>query len=98
MPRLCCQPDLGSRGMATALAICLALTALLVTLNAAHTDAKKCLVGGEVFRASKQGCPESTCDQPDAAGQCQGPSVQGCFCQPGLFRNKQRACVTREEC
>ncbi|KAL1426798.1 hypothetical protein MTO96_018022 [Rhipicephalus appendiculatus] len=67
---------------------------------------RRCSVAGEEYRVAKRGCAETTCDERKDRGRYRGRQplctgaepVQGCFCRPGLYRNRQRACVLPSEC
>lgn len=59
---------------------------------------RRCSVAGETYRAARAGCAETTCDRRSIRGGCGGGIVRGCFCRPGLYRNRQRVCVLPAEC
>ncbi|KAL3186421.1 hypothetical protein MRX96_027469 [Rhipicephalus microplus] len=70
---------------------------------------RRCSVAGEEYREARRGCAETTCDErKDKARErsqskrqplCSGAElVQDCFCTPGLYRNRQKACVLPSEC
>ncbi|KAI1731347.1 trypsin inhibitor like cysteine rich domain-containing protein [Ditylenchus destructor] len=68
---------------------------LVMTASDQLDDIQECLVDGEVFSRCAPSC-EPTCNAPtpDCAPLCR----HACTCEPGLLRDRDGRCVSKDEC